>query len=252
MKSILEILTESGSWMGMSELLKLSGKERKEAVEELAALKAKGLVDFHGEKKGRKYAAKGTVTPEATPSDLSGELLKLLTQHKVMSRKEMCENLKTYDAKIMPSLNALLEAGTVVSNGKSKGQLFAHVSNKNVFQEMEKQKVEEEKKKQKEKVEKWLTGEKDSEEVPERKFASVLELVQEALKQFAGRKKKYTITELAETISNSFRAHGFTHWEIIDQGISVERKRENSLLKFEMIKDMEGQRVMYWVEKVNK
>lgn len=234
----LEALEKNGPWLGMSQLVELTGKDPATLRAELKELSDKGLVQKVGQKRGTKYALATTETPNQEDVDYKAEILRLMEEAKArVSRKQLCESIGTYDAKIRPSLLALVESGEVKDNGKKKGQLFwlaAHEAAGLIEEEPEPQKEEE----------KPLDEEEEEQEICE-----IEELIQIGLNS-AKFKPPYYALSLEDLKNHIFTCakHRFGHMEVFDSLKELLRKGKLPRLKYEMRNLDSGNRAYFWME----
>lgn len=119
-----EALKNKG-WLSVGDIAKITGMDKADVRSELKDLLAKGLVQKTGKKRGTKYGPLGLEVPTKKDVDFKVEIRKFMEEQKDrVSRKQLCEFIGTYDAKIKPSLLAMVKDGEVLENGKKKGQLF--------------------------------------------------------------------------------------------------------------------------------
>jgi len=124
--NVTTALQEHGPWLSMGELVKLTGQDAPTLRLELKEKIKDGTFQITGQKRGTRYALASAKVPDSKDDlDYKAAILEIMEEAKDhVSRKFLCEKLDTYDAKIRPSLLALVEEGIVVDNGKKKGQLF--------------------------------------------------------------------------------------------------------------------------------
>lgn len=119
-------LEKHGPWLSISDLAKLTNIDKADLRIELKSLMEAGHVQKAGKKRGTKYALPSA---EALTSqdgvDFKAKIREVMQAAKArVSRKELCEEIGTYDAKIRPSLLSMVEDGEICHNHKKKGQLF--------------------------------------------------------------------------------------------------------------------------------
>lgn len=235
----LTALNEHGPWLSISDLAKLTDIDKADLRTELKALLEAGKVQKAGKKRGTKYALPGVEAPTSQDGvDFKEKIREAMQKAKRrVSRKELCDEIGTYDAKIRPSLLAMVEDGEIISNNKKKGQLFwLRVHEDEGL-------IEEEVIPEPEPVNPADLPEEDRPEIED-----INELVRQAMTAMLPN-IEYTVSELRDYISSCGR-HSFTSNEIFRAWKTMYDKGEFPALKSENKYTVCGWYLHFWVEPV--
>ena len=234
----LDALKENGPWVGMSQLVKLTGKEATMLRAELKTLMAEGKVQKTGNKRGTKYALPGATAPvQKTNDDFKKQILEVMEELKEkVSRKTLCERIGTYDAKIRPSLLDLVASGEVCHNDKKKGQLFW------LKNHQDKGLIEEEKEEEKEEpVAKQEISEEDKPEIKD-----IEELVFLGISNIPLR-SHLLVNEVKDAIFKSAK-HSFTLQDVFKTFTKMLKAGRLPHVKYEQMDIGDGNRIYFQFE----
>lgn len=238
--STLDVIRENGPWVAMGELVKLTGRDAPDLREELKELLAQGKVQKIGKKRGTRYGLPSAEAPEQNDNmDFKKEILKVMEEKQSrVSRKELCEAIGTYDAKIRPHLFELVEQGVIRDNNKKKGQLFwlARHEEEGVVEEI----VEEQ-----EKPSTKSTETSVDESKPE--FTDLEALIRHGLSEIP-LNVEMTGPELKHAINVSGR-HKFSQASIYNMITRLSKAGKLPRLKYENKYD-NGWRLYFWIESI--
>jgi len=236
---ILTALKEHGPWLAMSDLTKLTKQEAAALRAELKALMAANKVQKTGKKRGTKYALPGVEAPESQDGvDFKDKIREVMQEAKEkVSRKQLCDQIGTYDAKIRPSLLGMIDSGEICHNNKKKGQLYwlkQHEDAGIVAPHEEEEKVEVQPE--------YVVDESDPE------ITDIYELVRKGMKMLKPN-VEFTISELQSHISSSGN-HSFSDNQIFRAWKNLYDKGEFPALQKENRYTQCGWYIHLWVDPV--